>query len=109
MAYRQLREDQFQKFAAEVRAPAPRARAAPATRPRRWAPPACPGARLSAPRPSTHAPARAPAQRTGNTGEFAKKVALETDASMKDITTTIDANKEKIITSLLQSVTTVSI
>ncbi|KAG8460894.1 hypothetical protein KFE25_010645 [Diacronema lutheri] len=64
MAYRQLREDQFQKYSAD---------------------------------------------RTGNTGDFTKKVQAETDSAMKNIQISIDANKEKIITSLLQSVTTVSI
>lgn len=48
-------------------------------------------------------------QKTGNTGDFAKKVQADTDAGMKAIQISIDANKEKIITSLLQSVTTVSI
>lgn len=48
-------------------------------------------------------------ERSGNTGEYTKKIQTETDAAMRNIQISIDANKEKIITSLLQSVTTVSI
>jgi hypothetical protein len=48
-------------------------------------------------------------QKTGNTGEYTKKIQADTDAAMRNIQISVDANKEKIITSLLQSVTTVSI
>jgi hypothetical protein len=124
MAYRTLREAQFQKYSSEVR------RSPAASRQRRAKPvPARSGIvpdllcrgwteasryRQSGswPRFWTRAPlpARPRAlQRSGNTGEYAKKVQVETDAAMGAIQISIDANKEKIITALLQSVTTVSL
>jgi len=48
-------------------------------------------------------------ERMGDSGEYTKKIQLETDNAMRNIQISMDANKEKIITSLLQSVTTVSI
>lgn len=87
MAYRQMRDEQFQKYQQEVRLPAVMRNARVTTS-------------------SGHQPLP---QHMGDSGTQQKKIEQETEAAMRNIQISMDANKEKIITSLLQSVTTVSI